>query len=133
MALWLTCFGTWKDRAVCGVTFRQPFQLAKERLSALYILLNGAKAGANLYSLIKMTKGKGLEYRAYLRCVFSELPEAKALDAIDALLPYRVDNERSIHPTTPSLTSRWSIDRLRLIFDISWREALSFGDKAHPR
>jgi len=47
----------------------------------------GARASANLYSLIETAKGHGLEPYAYLRRIFKELPLAETIDDIDALLP----------------------------------------------
>jgi transposase len=50
----------------------------------------GARASANLYSLIETAKGHGIEPYAYLRHVFKQLPLAQTLDDIDALLPLAV-------------------------------------------
>jgi len=47
----------------------------------------GARASANLYCLIEIAKGQGIEPHAYLRHVFKELPLAETVDDIDALLP----------------------------------------------
>ena len=47
----------------------------------------GARASANLYSLIETAKGHGLEPYAYLRHIFKELPLAEIIDDIDGLLP----------------------------------------------
>ena len=47
----------------------------------------GARASANLYSLIETAKGHGLEPYAYLRRVFKEQPLAETVNDIDALLP----------------------------------------------
>ena len=47
----------------------------------------GARASANLYSLIETAKGHGLDPYRYLRHVFTALPRAKTLTEIDALLP----------------------------------------------
>ncbi len=63
--------------------------------------VNGAKASANLYSLIETAKANGLEPYAYLRCVFTELPKAETVDAIEALLPYNMDKERLILARPP--------------------------------
>jgi len=48
----------------------------------------GVKASANLYSLIETAKANGLEPYDYLRRVFTELPKAQTVDAIEALLPW---------------------------------------------
>ncbi len=49
--------------------------------------VKGVKASANLYSLIETAKANGLEPYAYLRHVFTELPKAETVAAIEALLP----------------------------------------------
>lgn len=49
--------------------------------------VRGVKASANLYSLIETAKANGLEPYAYLRRVFTELPKAETVEAIEALLP----------------------------------------------
>ena len=49
--------------------------------------VRGVKASANLYSLIETAKANGLEPYAYLRMVFTELPKADTVEAIEALLP----------------------------------------------
>ena len=49
--------------------------------------VRGVKASANLYSLIETAKANGLEPYAYLRRVFTELPKANTVEAIEALLP----------------------------------------------
>ena len=51
----------------------------------------GAKASANLYSLIETAKANGVEPYAYLRHVFTELPKANTVDDIEALLPGHID------------------------------------------
>ncbi len=48
----------------------------------------GAKSSANLYSLVETAKANGLEPYGYLRRVFTELPKARTLEDIEALLPY---------------------------------------------
>ena len=53
----------------------------------------GARASANLYSLIETAKANGVEPYAYLKVIFTELPKAQSVEAIDALLPWnRKDN-----------------------------------------
>ncbi len=49
--------------------------------------VKGVKSSANLYSLIETAKANGLEPYAYLRYVFTELPKAETVEAIEALLP----------------------------------------------
>jgi len=50
--------------------------------------VHGAKASANLYSLIETAKGNGLEPYAYLKRVFTALPAATTVEDIEALLPW---------------------------------------------
>ncbi len=50
----------------------------------------GANASANLYSLVETAKVNGLEPYAYLKHVFTLLPQAENLEDIDALLPWSV-------------------------------------------
>ncbi len=52
--------------------------------------VKGAKASANLYSLIETVKANELEPYAYLRHVFTQLPRALSVDDIEALLPWNV-------------------------------------------
>ena len=54
----------------------------------------GASASAIIYSVIETAKSNGLEPYAYLRKVFTELPAAKTVEAIEALLPWRAETER---------------------------------------
>jgi transposase len=49
--------------------------------------VKGAKASANLYSLIETAKANGLEPYAYLKKVFADLPNATSFDDVDRLLP----------------------------------------------
>ena len=49
--------------------------------------VRGVKASANLYSLIESAKACGLEPYAYLRRVFTELPQAQTVETLEALLP----------------------------------------------
>jgi transposase len=55
--------------------------------------VEGAKASANLYSLVESAKANGIEPYAYLRHVFTELPKAKTIDDVEALLPWQVDRK----------------------------------------
>lgn len=50
----------------------------------------GAKSSANLYSLIETAKANQLEPYQYLRHIFGQLPKAKSIDQIEALLPWNV-------------------------------------------
>jgi transposase len=56
--------------------------------------VKGVKASANLYSLIECAKVNGLELYAYLRHVFTELPKAGTVEAIEALLPGDLKKEQ---------------------------------------
>jgi transposase len=53
----------------------------------------GATSSANLYSLIETAKANGLESYAYLKRVFTDLPNAKTLEQIDNLLPWIPEEE----------------------------------------
>ncbi len=55
--------------------------------------VNGANASANLYSLIETAKANGIEPYAYLRTVFTELPNAASVEEIEALLPVPTDGD----------------------------------------
>lgn len=57
--------------------------------------VQGAKASANLYSLIETAKANGVEPYAYLKCVFAALPNITNYDDVDRLLPGAVNDERS--------------------------------------
>jgi transposase len=48
----------------------------------------GARASANLYSLIETAKANDLEPYAYLKQIYTSLPQAETLEDIDALLPW---------------------------------------------
>lgn len=50
----------------------------------------GAQASASLYSLIETAKANELNPFRYLHHVFLELPKAKTLEQVEALLPYKV-------------------------------------------
>jgi len=57
--------------------------------------VKGVKSSANLYSLIETAKATGLEPYAYLRYVFTELPKADTVEAIEALLPCSVNQKKA--------------------------------------
>jgi transposase len=57
----------------------------------------GAKASANLYSLIESAKANGLNEYDYLKWVFAKLPVAKTVDDIEALLPWNVDTTELVN------------------------------------
>ena len=52
--------------------------------------VSGAKASANLYSLIETAKANGLEPYQYLKMVFTELPKATTVEDVEVLLPCKV-------------------------------------------
>ena len=56
--------------------------------------VKGVKSSANLYSLIETTKANGLEPYVYLRHVFTQLPRAKSVEDVEALLPWQVSNDQ---------------------------------------
>lgn len=55
--------------------------------------VKGAKASANLYSLIETAKANNLEPYAYLKHVLTDLPQANSFDDVDRLLPWEVTND----------------------------------------
>ncbi len=50
--------------------------------------VDGAKASANLYSLVETAKACGLEPCGYLKTVFTYLPRAESVEDIEKLLPW---------------------------------------------
>jgi hypothetical protein len=62
----------------------------------------GAKASANLYSLIETAKANGLEPYGYLRRLFQELPKAESLETIEALLPWHFQSVTNAFPESKS-------------------------------
>lgn len=63
----------------------------------------GAKASAVIYSLIETAKANGLEPYHWLRQVLRELPAAKTVEAIEALLPWNVKAAMSTKPMTETI------------------------------
>ena len=55
----------------------------------------GARASANLFSLVSSARANGLEPYAYLNYVFENLPAANTVEALEALLPW---NLRAVLP-----------------------------------
>lgn len=51
----------------------------------------GAKASAMLYSMIETAKANNIEPYQYLRSVFTKLPQAESIGAIEELLPWNID------------------------------------------
>ena len=62
----------------------------------------GAKASANLYSLIETCKAVGLEPYHTLRRIFTDLPAAQTVEDLKALLPHTL----AADPTLPRFTPR---------------------------
>ncbi len=60
----------------------------------------GANASAVIYSLLETAKANGLEPYTWLRRVLRDLPMAKTVDEVAALLPW---NMKDLH--APDLTS----------------------------
>lgn len=52
--------------------------------------VQGAKASANLYSLIETAKANDVEPYGYLKHVFTQIPNASGFEEIDQLLPWKV-------------------------------------------
>ncbi|PWQ97832.1 transposase domain-containing protein, partial [Leucothrix pacifica] len=51
---------------------------------------SGAKASANLYSLVETAKANGLNPYDYLKRLFEALPNAQRIEDYDALLPWNI-------------------------------------------
>jgi transposase len=66
------------------------------------VTVAGAKASANLYSLIETAKANGLEPYGYLRRLFQELPKAESIEAIEALLPWHFQSVTDAFPESKS-------------------------------
>jgi transposase len=61
---------------------------------------HGARASANLYSLVSCARVNGLEPHAYLLYLFEELPKASTAEALEALLPWNVKALLRTHRVT---------------------------------
>jgi len=55
--------------------------------------VGGARASANLYSLVETAKANGIEPWAYLTYLFERLPAATQPADLEALLPHRIDRD----------------------------------------
>ena len=53
--------------------------------------VDGAKASANLYSLVETAIANNVEPAAYLKTVFTLLPQAKTVEEVEALLPWNIN------------------------------------------
>jgi len=65
----------------------------------------GANASARLYGLIETAKANGLKPYAYLRHVFTELPNATTRAEIEALLPWNIELPCSLGDATRSVAA----------------------------
>ena len=79
------------DNNLCENAIR-PFVIGRKN-SLFSDTVSGAKASANLYSLIETAKANGLEPYAYLKQAFAELPKATCVEYIEALLPFKPQSE----------------------------------------
>jgi hypothetical protein len=74
----------------------------------------GARASANLYSLVSSARANGIEPLEYLTHIYTQLPAATTVEQFEALLPWNVKEtlkqvaaaQPSITPTTPHQTVR---------------------------
>ena len=70
----------------------RPFTLGR-RAWLFSATVEGAKASANLYSLVETARANHIEPYAYLRHLFTELPKAQSVEDVEALLPWHLDRE----------------------------------------
>ena len=77
------------DNNLCENAIR-PFVIGRKN-SLFSDSVQGAQAGANLYSLIETAKASGLEPYAYLKRIFTDLPQATCVEDIEALLPWNIN------------------------------------------
>ena len=61
----------------------------------------GARASANLYSLLETAKANGLHPYAYFQHLYTELPRVTSPEQRDALLPHHIDLQRFPHLRAP--------------------------------
>ena len=73
----------------------------------------GARASANLYSLVSSAQANGMKPLEYLTHLYTQLPAATTVEQFEALLPWNVKEalkqsvaQPSINPTTPRHTAR---------------------------
>ena len=86
----------------------------------------GARASANLYSLVLSAQANGMEPLEYLTHLYTQLPAATTVEQFEALLPWNVKETLkqsaatppSINPTAPRQTMRRKAT-LRLIETIN--------------
>jgi hypothetical protein len=60
------------------------------------ISTRGAKASANLYSLIETANANGIRSFKYLKHVFTEMPAAQTVEQIEQLLPTHVAQSNTL-------------------------------------
>ena len=53
----------------------------------------GANSSAIIYSLVETAKANGLEPYAWLRRILRDLPAAKTVEDVEALLPWNLHNQ----------------------------------------
>ena len=70
--------------------FARPMPLGGRRSWLFAETQQGARASANLYSLVRCADVNGLEPHAYLLHLLEELPKASTTEALEALLPWNV-------------------------------------------
>jgi transposase len=58
--------------------------------------VSGARASANLYSLVETAKAHGLNPHKYLKHIFTELPKAETIKQIESLLPSYVAKNNAL-------------------------------------
>jgi hypothetical protein len=78
----------------------------------------GAQASAVIYSLVQTAKANGLEPCARLRRVLRDLPAAKTVEDVEALLPWNrrtPDLSGEIEPPTQGFSIQFPCARLRRI------------------
>lgn len=63
---------------------------------------DGAKASADIYSLIETAKANNLEPYKYLRYLFEKIPFAKSEEDYRNLLPMNLTPEQLLLPDTPT-------------------------------
>lgn len=81
--------GAWPiDNNVCENAIR-PFVVGR-RNWLFADTVGGAKASANLYSLIETCKANRIEPYRYLVDLFRKLPSARTADDLEALLPWHL-------------------------------------------
>jgi transposase len=97
--------------------------------------VQGARASANLYSLIETAKANNLEPYAYLKQVFSEIPNVTNYDEVDELLPGNVKPVVAKALTIRVLVTQIIIDIMPRIRNLTYgpiKPAQSVSEKPFP-